>query len=145
MANDNGINDIKDIILATLDEIENDVAIEENIQKEIPRSTDSIKKSSSIHIIKPTINNKKDIKPTIIEEDIDNELKLSTTLNKLEENIDDESGFLLGMRERLLVLFEGLKSNKNQNIDKKLNITLSYLQYTLALLDERLEYKNKNL
>ncbi len=52
---------------------------------------------------------------------------------------NDEIKFLSHMRERLLVLFEGLSELDNDMLESKLNLTLKYLEYSLAHIDERIE------
>ena len=69
--------------------------------------------------------------------DIDNDNSPATShLHTKEEQ------FLKNLRERILVLFEGFKSPNTQNIEAKLDLTLNFLEYLLAGIDERLnEYK----
>lgn len=52
-----------------------------------------------------------------------------------------EEQFLKNLRERILVLFEGFKSPNTQNIEAKLDLTLNFLEYLLAMIDERLNDK----
>jgi hypothetical protein len=131
------VTDMRNIILATLAEIEEDIEHnkEEIVElKPLEKNTKVvIEETKSITTAKltPVEDNKEQVE----------DKNLSKILHKLEENIDDEGGFLLGMRERLLVLFEGLRASKNQRLEKKLNLTISYLEYTLAIIDERLENK----
>ena len=58
-----------------------------------------------------------------------------------EEHDSDEVAFLEHTRERLLVLFEGLQAEETKNIEAKLDITLNFLEYYLATIEERLEEK----
>ncbi len=51
----------------------------------------------------------------------------------------DESEFLENIRERILVLFEGLQTKDDKNLDKKLDMTLNFLQFLLAAIEKRLE------
>jgi hypothetical protein len=46
--------------------------------------------------------------------------------------------FLEKLRERILVLFEGLQSPNINNLDKKLDLTINFLEYTLAEIDKKL-------
>lgn len=55
------------------------------------------------------------------------------------ETLSEEKIFLTSVRERVLVLFEGLQSPKNENIDKKLDITLNFLEFLLASIEKRLQ------
>ncbi len=52
---------------------------------------------------------------------------------------DDEARILDGIRERLLVLFEGFQSPNNVQIEAKVDLTLNFLEYLLATIDSRLE------
>ena len=50
-----------------------------------------------------------------------------------------ERQFYLNLRERILVLFEGFQSPNNKNIEAKVDLTLNFLEYLLATIDEQLE------
>lgn len=50
-----------------------------------------------------------------------------------------EEAFLLSTRERLLVLFEGFQAPNNTNIEAKIDLTLNFLEYMLASIDNRIE------
>jgi len=67
--------------------------------------------------------------------------------DKVEEptckTLDDERYFCESMRERILVLFEGFQSPNNKSIEAKVDLTLNFLEYSLAVLDERLEKLDK--
>jgi cob(I)alamin adenosyltransferase len=52
---------------------------------------------------------------------------------------EDEMRILDGIRERLLVLFEGFQSPNNVQIEAKVDLTLNFLEYLLATIDNRLE------
>ena len=54
------------------------------------------------------------------------------------ENIREECEFLEMLQERLLVLFEGLCAEHNQDIQTKLNLTINFLEYELSVINERL-------
>jgi hypothetical protein len=56
----------------------------------------------------------------------------------LEETKQTEIEFLFSIKERLEVLFEGLKQSENKQLEAKLNLTLSFLEYSLLKIDERL-------
>lgn len=57
--------------------------------------------------------------------------------------IDSELIYLNSIRERLLVLFEGFQSPNNANIEAKIDMTLNFLEYTLATIDSRVEKLEK--
>lgn len=57
---------------------------------------------------------------------------------------EDETRLLEGIRERLLVLFEGFQSPNNVQIEAKVDLTLNFFEYLLATIDNRLEsFKEK--
>ncbi len=55
------------------------------------------------------------------------------------ESSDDESRMLEGIRERLLVLFEGFQAPNNTHLEAKVDLTLNFLEYLLATIEARLE------
>jgi len=98
--------ELKDIVLSTLAEIDNDVSENEEEASEKESKLQEIHTASTSH------------------------------LHTKEEQ------FLKNLRERILVLFEGFKSPNTQNVEAKLDLTLNFLEYLLAGIDERLnEYK----
>jgi len=86
------------------------------------------------------MNIKETILQTIqeIEENaIDEEIqKITNNTSNSNECADKE--FLEHIKERLLVLFEGLQSPNTQNLDIKLDVTLNFLEYLLVKIDEKL-------
>jgi len=58
-------------------------------------------------------------------------------------NIESELIYLNSIRERLLVLFEGFQAPNNSNIEAKIDMTLNFLEYTLATIDARVEKLKK--
>jgi hypothetical protein len=119
--------ELKDMILSTLAELEDvDVAIEEEIEKK----------------------EKKAMEP-LIKDEVKEEEKIEELLNDNEESssshhiLEDERLFCESMRERILVLFEGFQSPTNKSIEAKVDLTLNFLEYLLAVVDERLENLDK--
>ena len=53
----------------------------------------------------------------------------------------EEERFLNAMQERILVLFEGLQSPNNRNIEDKVDMILNFLEFTLAIIDEKKNQK----
>lgn len=51
----------------------------------------------------------------------------------------DEITTLLRLKEKSLVLFEGLKNAKDSNIQMKLEMVISYLEYQLYTIEDRLK------
>ena len=82
-----------------------------------------------------------DIKECV--DDMDNEVsKVEEDSNEDGENDylnSKEELFLKNLKERILVLFEGFKSPNTKNIEAKVDLTLNFLEYLLATIDERLK------
>ena len=53
----------------------------------------------------------------------------------------EEERFLNALQERILVLFEGLQSPNNRNIETKVDMILNFLEFTLAIIDEKKNQK----
>lgn len=65
-----------------------------------------------------------------IKEEVDNEVN--------DRVIDDELVTLLRLKEKSLVLFEGLKNITDSSLETKLNMVISYLEYQLYVIEDRL-------
>lgn len=50
-----------------------------------------------------------------------------------------DARFLELLREKTLVLFEGLQSSQIKNLPDKLDLVINYLEYQLSLIDKALE------
>ncbi len=60
--------------------------------------------------------------------------------------INDEKQFLQSVQERLLVLFEGFQAPNNTKVEAKVDLTLNFLEYLLASIENRInliEHKEK--
>jgi len=82
-----------------------------------------------------------DLKETILEtlQEIEEDEVLQEINDIKKENCDEE--FLKHVKERLLVLFDGLQSPNTQNLDVKLDVTLNFLEYLLVKIEEKLSDK----
>ena len=79
-----------------------------------------------------------DLKDTILEtlQEIEENAITEEELSNSNNNCNKE--FLKHIKERLLVLFEGLQSPNTENLDVKLDVTLNFLEYLLVKIDEKL-------
>ncbi|MEA1919813.1 MAG: hypothetical protein U9N52_08245 [Campylobacterota bacterium] len=68
-----------------------------------------------------------------------NEIQQKESSETSVSSIDEEQRYLEGIRERLLVLFEGFQSPNNTQIEAKVDLTLNFLEYLLATIDTRLD------
>lgn len=104
--------ELKDVILSTLAEIE-----------ELTTSSDAIEEES--------LQNEE----MFSSEEVPNPERSEISLPVRE----DEMRMLEGIRERLLVLFEGFQSPNNVQLEAKVDLTLNFLEYLLATIDSRLD------
>ncbi|WP_041671830.1 CiaD-like domain-containing protein [Sulfurospirillum barnesii] len=119
--------ELKEMILSTLKELEEVTPKEESKPQTLqpPRQLESESCVSEMTL------------------EINEEISSTTTLSALsiEENSAEERErqFYINLRERILVLFEGFQSPNNKNIEAKIDLTLNFLEYLLATIDEQLE------
>jgi len=116
--------ELKDVILSTLAEMENDTATEYE---------------ESLSATAQTLHNQEEktlTQKTSIQDRADFQ-----ELHK--KSSDSELNYLKSIRERLLVLFEGFQAPNNKNIEAKIDMTLNFLEYMLATIDERVEKLEK--
>ncbi|MDD3769973.1 hypothetical protein E0765_08015 [Sulfuricurvum sp. IAE1] len=109
--------ELKDVILSTLAEIEELSGVPEMPEEVEPNKeeTPSVAPAKTVSAPEPSVGN---VTPSLRE---------------------DEARWLEGIRERLLVLFEGFQSPNNVQIEAKVDLTLNFLEYLLATIDNRLD------
>lgn len=107
--------ELKDVILSTLAEIEELATSPEPTEK-----IESQQEENAFHHEEPLKNE-------------------HTAMETTPAVRDDEARMLEGIRERLLVLFEGFQSPNNVQIEAKVDLTLNFLEYLLATIDHRLD------
>ena len=112
----------KEAILATIDELNNVSAESNAIESEV----ESIDFSQNTN------------KPNIF-------IDIKDEVDSLENSdISDEISLLLRLKEKSLVLFEGLKSAQNKDAEIKLEMVISYLEYQLYMIEDRLNALNES-
>ena len=144
-----------DEVSAELEKIENLTAPREN---EIKAQSEILEQ---VEEVEPKISEKKDEKAEILsmfdELKIDEDFKPGTPnaaaitakpqgAVKLGENgeiISSEATFLKNLHERIEVLFAGLNEMPRQRLDERLELTLKFLEFTLANVENRLENLSK--
>lgn len=114
--------ELKDVILSTLAEMEDEHIIEKHTSGIIEKKEAFITKA-----VQKTVEQNYD-------EDEDDDEQLPS---------DSELKYLSSIRERLLVLFEGFQAPNNTNIEAKVDMTLNFLEYVLATIDSRVEMLEK--
>lgn len=121
--------ELKEMILSTLKELEEVVPKEEQHQTLQPPRRRELEDVAFAP--EPLLE---------ITEEI-NTIKAYGMPHEIEEESCHESQkqFCMNLRERILVLFEGFQSPNNRNIEAKVDLTLNFLEYLLATIDEQLE------
>jgi len=106
--------ELKDVILSTLAEMENEAPVKTN----------------------------KTEKHAVVKEAVVTPVSNVSAKNAI-ETTDSELIYLNSIRERLLVLFEGFQAPNNTNIEAKVDMTLNFLEYVLATIDSRVQMLEK--
>ncbi len=115
----------KEAILATIDELNNvDLSAESDaIQSDV----------DSADLAQDMQDSGESNKPNIF---IDIKEELDSLANS---GISDEISLLLRLKEKSLVLFEGLRAAQNKDAEIKLEMVISYLEYQLYMIEDRLK------
>ena len=82
-----------------------------------------------------------DLKEVILAtlEELESDKDLKVDMEKKDSSFSSlDRDFLEKLRIKLLVLFEGLQSPNIVELDKKLDLTINFLEYTLAMIDKKL-------
>ena len=114
--------ELKDVILSTLAELDDAV-----MQDSPTKAQETLVEAEKMAHIKP------------IEEEAAPSFASVLSQEMPSVGSDDEVRMLEGIRERLLVLFEGFQSPNNVNIEAKVDLTLNFFEYLLATIDNRLD------
>ena len=110
--------ELKDVILSTLAEMENEEEVSQtNTQISAQSEVEDSSASSASEVLRQ---------------------------ESYSNPAENELLFLKSIRERLLVLFEGFQAPNNANLEAKIDMTLNFLEYTLATIDERIEHIQKD-
>ena len=138
--------ELKEAILQTLAEIDTNPEIVES-QSVFSTFNDTLKpeRDALLDILptenlssKNTQNTQSSYARKIEKLDFKNTEELKALLSKY---YLEEERFLNALQERILVLFEGLQSPNNRNIETKVDMILNFLEFTLAIIDEKKSQK----
>ena len=157
------VMNLEDIAKIAIDEVSAELEKIENLTA--PRESEIRAQGEileQVEEVEPKISDKKDEKAEILsmfdELKIDEDFKpgapndaVSITAKpqgavKFGENgeiISSEATFLKNLRERIEVLFAGLNEMPRQRLDERLELTLKFLEFTLANVENRLENLSK--
>lgn len=75
---------------------------------------------------------------------VQNSLNLPAKQPKVAEDTQGQIAFLQNLRERIEVLFVGLNETPKQNLEDRLELTLKFLEFTLANVENHLEKLSKS-
>ncbi|WP_257404010.1 effector protein CiaD [Campylobacter lari] len=107
-------------------------------EKNINIQEDKIKKEIN-QVAQELIQELDDLEVKVKEDKQAIAIKVEALEEKEESIINNEEFFLKNLRERILVLFEGLKNTKDEHIEKRLDITITFLEFLLAKIEDRLK------
>ena len=83
-------------------------------------------------------NELKEQEMALKDQEIATQIRIAQNANALKDDvISSERLFLLNLKERLTVLFEGLNSDA-RNVELRLDITIKFLEFLLASIEDRL-------
>jgi len=114
--------ELRDLVLSTLEELDDRIAREDELKETIFALHEEDRKEEAAKQAQQQTDEKPDEYKQIVI-----------------QRSDDELAFLKHTRERLQILFEGLKSSEIKDPEAKLEMTLKYLQLLLAQVDERVQ------
>lgn len=129
--------ELKDVVLSVLSDIQN-----EEERQEIDAKVEAAAKQTRAD--KPQ-RDETDAKPASKPMPPKTEIRKKTAApvsRPASTSRSDEEQFLRNLKERILVMFEGFNSPKNQNTDAKVDLTINFLEYLLSVTDERLDAVN---
>ena len=127
--------ELKEAILQTLAEI--DTASLESSDSKPAFATQTLENDSLLDVIEQSGKESSTQSPyarKIEKLDFKNTEELKALLSKY---YVEEEQFLNALQERILVLFEGLQTPNNRNIENKMDMVLNFLEYILAIIDEK--------
>ncbi|HEC1769472.1 TPA: 2-oxoglutarate:acceptor oxidoreductase [Campylobacter lari] len=107
-------------------------------EKNINIQEDEIKKEIN-QVAQELIQELDDLEVKVKEDKQAMAIKVEALEEKEENIINNEEFFLKNLRERILVLFEGLKNTKDEHIEKRLDVTITFLEFLLAKIEDRLK------
>lgn len=134
--------ELKEAILQTLAEINDDSPNESNPKNTLENP--KLERDALLDILPSDNLNRQDLDAQnpyarkIEKLDFKNIEELKALLSK---SYLEEEKFLNALQERILVLFEGLQSPNNRDIETKVDMILNFLEFTLAIIDEKKSQK----
>ena len=129
------MDQLKDVILSTLAEIQENVPAE---NKPAPKPEEKQKYEEKREEEPAKTLNEQPKQQQRSKENFFNEVT-SKQEHQLSSNHENELLFLNSLRERMLVLFEGFQAPNNTALEAKIDLTLNFLEYVLSTIDERIE------
>ncbi len=136
--------ELKDLILSTLAELEKNTEsddaenVRQRTQEYIAEKKEAAENLQTEEMEIPSI------KENTAKEELQNFAAKFANESEAEQKAPstEETRFLTSLRERILVLFEGLQSPNNTKLESKVDLIINFLEYQLSVIDERLESKN---
>lgn len=125
--------ELKEAVLSTIAELNDDVDSELNgIMEQMAKMPLTQESSPSAYIATSESKPTEQPLPTLVTSgDLDDGDPSAMS--------EKERRFLEALKERTLVLFEGMQSPNNRHMEAKVELILNFLEYLLSVIDERLE------
>lgn len=128
---------LQDLAKKTIDEVSNEIEQQEVSFKEQGKEEKTEEKLTEPVYQVQEIQQKEQ---THSQEEKVFEPKLLQTQKEPDEAINiSEDIFLKNLRERILVLFEGLNTIKKDELEVKLGLTINFLEFLLANIEDKLK------
>lgn len=128
---------LQDLAKKTIDEVSNEIE-----QQEVSFKEQGKEEKTEEKLIEPVyqVQEIQQKEQTHSQEEKVFEPKLLQTQKEPDEAINiSEDIFLKNLRERILVLFEGLNTIKKDELEVKLGLTINFLEFLLANIEDKLK------
>ncbi|WP_139451547.1 effector protein CiaD [Campylobacter armoricus] len=140
---------IEDLAKMAINEVNSELDSKSNKNEEFAPMVEEIKEDINLQEkkIKEEINKVAqelmqeldDLEVNVKDEKQNIDIKIEAIENEKQNIQNNEEFFLKNIRERILVLFEGLKNTKDEHLEKRLDITITFLEFLLAKIEDRLK------
>ena len=104
----------------------------------------SVNEASEFEVVLESATNSQNVAPEF--DGVEEIAAIATSQKAFEVEVANFTGeeiFLKNLKERILVLFEGLNATSEENLKDRLSLTLKFLEFVLANVENRLENLQK--
>ncbi|CAM4092913.1 effector protein CiaD [Campylobacter armoricus] len=140
---------IEDLAKMAINEVNSELDSKSNKNEEFAPMVEEIKEDINLQekknkeeinkVTQELMQELDDLEVNVKDEKQNIDIKIEAIENEKENIQNNEEFFLKNIRERILVLFEGLKNTKDEHLEKRLDITITFLEFLLAKIEDRLK------